>query len=192
MSKKTQYHSRWGPNRTHGMRRHLEISTHNQRMSSINNGNFIGVLNGSKGTSAVDDLPPQDYKMMMSFICSCRNKKELADHITADGKRKLDDIAAKKERRKAYEDRNKCQHGRLKGRCSACGGGQICEHKRRKSQCRDCYGSAFCRHGKRKERCRDCDGNAFCRHGKTKNYVAPAAGLPPAKIAGIGLIIKWD
>jgi hypothetical protein len=86
-------------------------------MSSICtiNGNFIGVLNESKGTSAVDDLPPQDYKMMMSFICSCRNKKELADHITADRKRKLDDTAAKKEREKAYhktyQAQYKCQHG---------------------------------------------------------------------------------
>ena len=35
-------------------------------------------------------------------------------------------------------------------------------------------------------------GVHFADTENAKNYVAPAAGLPPAQIAGIGLIIKWD
>jgi hypothetical protein len=35
-------------------------------------------------------------------------------------------------------------------------------------------------------------GVHFADTQNAKNDVAPAAGLPPAQIAGIGLIIKWD
>ena len=107
------------------------------------------------GFVSYENLPSSSFQAGSSLIESLRESSGPPDHMTADRERKLDDNAAKKERRKAYEDRNKCQHGHLKGRCTACGGSQICEHNRRKSQCRDCGGPAFCVCGKRKARCRE-------------------------------------
>ena len=37
--------------------------------------------------------------------------------------------------------RPECEHGRLKYRCKACGGGGICEHGKRNDQCE--YGGMF-------------------------------------------------
>ena len=111
------------------------------------------------GFVSYENLPSSAFQAGSSLIESLRESSSPPDHMTADRERKLDDTAAKKEREKAYQktyqDRNKCQHGMQKWRCSACGGSQICEHNRRKSQCRDCGGPAFCVCGKRKARCRE-------------------------------------
>jgi hypothetical protein len=110
------------------------------------------------GFVSYENLPSSSFQAGSSLIESLRESSSPPDHMTADRERKLDDTAVKKEREKAYQktyqDRNKCQHGMQKWRCSACGGSQLCEHNRRKSQCRDCGGPAFCVCGKRKARCR--------------------------------------
>ncbi len=68
----------------------------------------------------------------------------------------------------------KCEHGKRKYRCKACGGSSFCEHNKRKTYCETCGGSELCIHKKRKARCRECDGTEFCIHKKKNTHVENA------------------
>ena len=63
----------------------------------------------------------------------------------------------------------KCQHGKRKPYCVACGGSQMCVRGRRKQECQPCGGHLFCEHGRRKAHCRPCGGTEVrtCEHGYT-------------------------
>ena len=62
-----------------------------------------------------------------------------------------------------------CEHGKLKYRCSLCGGSQHCIHGRIKYNCRECFGSETCSHSKQKTFCIVCGGSQICSHNKQKS-----------------------
>ena len=73
---------------------------------------------------------------------------------TEDGKREL-----------SYWDGSgtwKCEHGRRKRDCKACGGSQVCEHGKLKRDCKACGGSQVCEHGRLKRNCKACGGSQVC------------------------------
>eukprot|EP00658_Telonema_sp_P-2_P046281 TRINITY_DN343_c0_g1_i11.p1 TRINITY_DN343_c0_g1~~TRINITY_DN343_c0_g1_i11.p1 ORF type:complete len:352 (-),score=19.66 TRINITY_DN343_c0_g1_i11:349-1404(-) len=59
---------------------------------------------------------------------------------------------------------SRCEHGRRRTICRACGGGSICEHDRLRTTCKACGGGSICEHGRRRNDCRDCGGSSICRH----------------------------
>ena len=52
----------------------------------------------------------------------------------------------------------KCEHGRVRSVCQACGGGSVCEHGRVRSRCKACGGGSVCEHGRVRSRCKACGG----------------------------------
>lgn len=42
----------------------------------------------------------------------------------------------------------RCEHGKIKTTCKACGGTFICEHDKRKIICKECNGGSICKHKK--------------------------------------------
>jgi hypothetical protein len=52
--------------------------------------------------------------------------------------------------------KNKCQHGKRRGRCVECGGGTICIHLKRRECCLICGGGSLCIHKKQKTHCKIC------------------------------------
>jgi len=65
----------------------------------------------------------------------------------------------------------KCEHGRIKYRCTDCGGTGICEHGKRKDVCTVCGGTGICEHGKRKQRCKPCGGSELCKASHCETMV---------------------
>jgi hypothetical protein len=74
-----------------------------------------------------------------------------------------------RERKKKFDDENKCIHNKRKEICCKCDGSAFCIHNKHKVICRNCNGSALCIHNKQKATCRECNGNAFCIHNKRKS-----------------------
>ena len=61
-----------------------------------------------------------------------------------------------------------CEHGKLKYRCSICGGSQLCVHNKIKYTCKQCFGSQRCSHNRIKYICFECLGSKTCSHNKQK------------------------
>ena len=60
------------------------------------------------------------------------------------------------EKKKNYELKYKCVHGKRKDRCFNCGhGAGLCKHGKRKNRCREC-GTSICIHNKLKDECKIC------------------------------------
>jgi hypothetical protein len=105
------------------------------------------------------------------------------------------DIAVKKVRKKCEHGKEKkycvacggssmCIHGKRKTYCKVCGGGSLCIHDKDKSRCKLCKGSQICDHGKDKYNCKLCDGASFCEHEKRKSLckLCDGAGLCPCGV----------
>ena len=70
----------------------------------------------------------------------------------------------------------KCEHGKRKYFCVACGGGGICKHGRRRNSCKDCEGTSICKHGRQKQSCKDCGGSSVCEHGRQRSHCIDCKG----------------
>ena len=49
----------------------------------------------------------------------------------------------------------RCEHGRRRTDCKACGGSRMCEHGRRRRDCKACGSSRMCEHGRRRRDCKE-------------------------------------
>eukprot|EP00960_Hanusia_phi_P029578 748037-Hanusia_phi.AAC.1 len=91
--------------------------------------------------------------------------EEVSEQKSGRNERGEGGLHGKQERR--Y--RKKCEHGRLRSRCKACGGSGICEHGRQRYQCKACGGSGICEHNRQRSRCMHCGGSGICEHGRERS-----------------------
>jgi len=104
--------------------------------------------------------------------CRCWRKNE--DFIKKDKVLKTCDKC--RENNMKSSEKNKCEHGRVRGYCVDCGGSQICEHKRVRGSCIECGGTGICEHGRRRSQCVECGGNQICEHGRQRSQCVDCGG----------------
>lgn len=75
-----------------------------------------------------------------------------------------------------WRKNNRCEHGKNKSACKACGGSQICKHGRMKQVCKDCKGVSICEHNRVRSTCKDCKGSDICQHNRRQGVCRECNG----------------
>ena len=70
----------------------------------------------------------------------------------------------------------RCEHGRARNVCKACGGASVCEHGRVRSQCKPCGGDSNYEHGRVWSQCKACVGASICKHGRERSVCKACGG----------------
>jgi hypothetical protein len=104
----------------------------------------------------------------------CKINKDQKDFLK--NKKELVTCSDCREKKRLYQNKNKCEHNRYKSQCIDCEGGSICVHKKRKSICKDCDGSSICEHKIQKFICYECNGASICEHMKRKTLCKECKG----------------
>ncbi len=104
--------------------------------------------------------------------CRCWRKNE--DFIKKD--KVLKTCVKCRENNAKYQDKYKCEHGRVRNTCIECGGASICEHKRIRSRCVECGGASICEHKRERCKCVECGGASICEHKRQRSQCVDCGG----------------
>ena len=77
---------------------------------------------------------------------------------------------------KRSRQRTKCEHGRQRSHCKACGGSEICGHNKIRSHCKTCGGSEVCRHNKIRSHCKTFGVSKICEHNRQRSRCLSCGG----------------